>query len=150
MISKHLFKTALIFAGMGLALPASAHTLSNKTLRIGFGAQATDVWQVTCSADAVLGNSSRLVAQVLDKSPGTNLLGLIIVKGNAAVTTIDSKGGDTIPSPWVQVNGGNGVYTMLVNHTQAGNKVYNIEFHCESANGSHTPTTTPTVPVQDN
>lgn len=150
MILKHLLKTALALAVAGFVLPVSAHTLSNKTLKVGFGAQATDVWQVTCSNDAVLGDSDHLVAQVLDKSPGTNLLSLIIVKGTAAATTVDPVGGNATPSPFVEVVGGNGVYTMLVNHTQSGNKVYNIEFHCENAGGDHTPTTTPTLPVQDN
>lgn len=147
---KNLLKITLALGVAGVVLPVSAHTLSNKTVRVGFGAQATDVWQVTCSADAVLGNSDHLTAQVLDKSPGTNLLSLVILKGSAAATTVDSKGGDTTPSPFISVVGGNGVYTMLVNHTQSGNKVYNIEFHCENASGGHTPTTTPTAPVQDN
>jgi len=150
MILKHLLKTALVLAVLGSVSPVSAHTLSNKTLRVGFGAQATDVWQVTCANDAVLGDSHHLAAQVLDKSNDTNILSLIIVKGTAAATTVDSVGGDTTPSPFVEVAGGNGVYTMLVNHTQSGNQVYNIEFHCANAGGDHTPTTAPSTPVQDN
>lgn len=150
MILQRLLKAAFALSVVGFVAPASAHSLTFKTLRVGFGAQATDVWQVECMSDAVLGNSDHLVAQILDRSPGTNLLSLILVKGAAAATSVDPIGGDANPSPFVEVVGGNGIYTMLVNHTQSGNKVYNIEFHCENASGDHTPTTTPSTAVQDN
>lgn len=148
---KPFSKAVLGLSILGFIAPVSAHTLSNKTLRATFGAQATDVWQVTCSADAVLGNSDHLVAQVWDKTPAsTNILTLVMQKGTAAVTTVDLVAGDGSLSPQVQVNGGNGVYTLLVSHTQSGNKIYNIEYHCQNANGDHTPTTVPSTPVQDN
>jgi hypothetical protein len=150
MILKPLLKAALTLSILGFMVPASAHTLSNKTLRVGFGAQATDVWQVACSADALLGNSDHLVAQVWDKSADTNILSLVMAKGTAAATTVDAVGGDSILSPAIKVVGGNGIYTLYINHTLSGNQVYNIEFHCQNANGDHTPTTTPSTPVQDN
>lgn len=150
MILKPLLKAALTLSVLGFVLPASAHTLSNKTLQAGFGQKATDVWQVVCSSDALLGNSDRLVAQVWDKSADTNILSLVVAKGTAAATTVDAKGGDSTLSPAISVVGGNGTYTLYVNHTLSGVQVYNIDFHCQNANGSHTPTTTPSTPVQDN
>lgn len=150
MTLKTLAYSVLVLSTLGGANEVFAHSLTFKTLRSQFGASATDVWQVTCNSDAVLGNTHHLSAQILDRSGDTVFLPLVIVKGNNAVTTVDPTGGDGNMSPLVSLAGGNGTYSLLVNYTRAVNQIYNIEFHCENAAGSHTPTTTPTLPVQDN
>ncbi|AEG01095.1 hypothetical protein [Methylomonas methanica] len=129
---------------------AFGHSLTTKTLRQTFGASATDVWKVTCSGDALLGDSHHLAAQILDRSNDKNSLPLVIVKGNNAITTVDPVGGDSTMSPLVELNGGNGDYLMIVNYTKPITQLYNIEYHCESATGDHTPTTTPGSAIQDN
>jgi hypothetical protein len=129
----------------GFANSVSAHDLNFKTLQATNGAGATDVWELECRD-----NSHHLVAQVRDFSPDdSNLISLVLFKDGKAVTTTDSTGGDAGYSPLVSLNAGNGSYTMMVSHSRAGLQVYFIKYHCESASGSHMPTTVPSLPVQD-
>lgn len=141
---------ALSLFSAGFAGSVSAHELRNQFLTATFGASATDVWQVECRNGGVLvGDSSRLVAQVQDGSANSNLISIQIFKDGKASNSTDPVGGNAAYSPSIFVNGGNGIYTMLVNQTKAGFQFYNITYHCENAAGSHTPTTVPTVPIQN-
>lgn len=130
---------------VGAAAPVAAHSITNKSLRPSFGAAATDVWLTTCGA-----GSEHLFAQVRDQTGDSNFLSLVVVSGTKAATTTDLSGGDANFSEGIKVFGGAASYTMLVNHTRANGQAYSIEFHCEDSNGSHTDTTTPTAPSQDN
>jgi len=127
----------------GFTNSVSAHDLRFKTLMPANGAGATDVWEVGCQ------NSQRLVAQVKDHELDTNIVSLLLYKDGKAVTTTDSVGGNGDYSPLVSLNAGSGTYSMMVNHSRAGFKLYSITYHCENASGSHTPTTVPSTPVQD-
>lgn len=127
------------------AAPVAAHSITNKSLRPSFGAAATDVWLTTCGA-----GSEHLFAQVRDQTGDSNLVSLVILSGTKAATTTDLVDGDVNYSVGVEVFGGAATYTMLVNHTRSNGQAYSIEFHCEDSNGSHTDTTTPTAPSQDN
>ncbi len=134
----------------GYAASVAAHDLKFKLLFATNGAGATDVWEVSCLSSSTLGDSARLVANIKDFSPDdSNFISLVIYKDGKAVTSTDLVGGNDAYSPLVSVNAGNGVYTMIANHTRVGNQVYFIEYHCENAAGDHTPTTVPTTPVQD-
>ena len=141
---------ALSLFSAGFSTSVSAHDLKFKILSASNGAGATDVWEVSCLNSSLLGDTARLVAQVRDFSPAdSNLVSLIIYKDGKAASTTDLSAGDAGYSPLVSVNAGNGVYTMMANHTKVGNQVYFIEYHCENAAGDHTPSTVPSTPVQD-
>jgi hypothetical protein len=136
---------AISLFSAGFAVSVSAHDLRFKSLMPANGAGATDVWELECRD-----NSHDLVAQISDgRTNDANLISLVLYKDGKAVTTTDSTGGDGIYSPLVSLNGGSGVYSMIVNHTLAGFQLYHITYHCESSNGSHTATTVPSLPVQD-
>ncbi len=135
---------------VGFAAAASAHDLNFKTISGANGAEATDVWEIECSGDATLGPSASLSAQIRELTPNSsNKLSLVIYKDGKAQTTTDLVAGDAGYSPLISVAAGNGVYSVIVNHTQSGNKAYSITYHCENASGDHTPTTVPSSPVQD-
>ena len=148
-IKTTLALTLYLFSA-GFAASVSAHDLNFKSLSPTNGASATDVWEVGCLNSGVLGDSARLVAQVRDWSANdTNLVSLVIYKDGKAATTTDLTGGDAPYSPNVSVDAGNGIYTLMINHTLPGLQVYFVEFHCENAAGDHTPTTVPSTAVQD-
>ncbi len=140
-------KTAIALAislfSVGLATSVSAHDLRFKTLMPANGVGATDVWEVGCQ------NSQRLVAQVKDHDLDTNKVVLILYKDGKAVTSTDLVGEDSDYSPLVSLSAGSGTYSMMVGHNKPGFKLYSITYHCENASGSHTPTTVPSTPVQD-
>lgn len=138
--------TALVsILAVSAAAPVAAHSITNKSLRPGFGAAATDVWLTSCGA-----GTEHLFAQIKDQTGDSNFVSLVVVSGTKAATTTDLSGGDANFSEGIKVFGGEATYTMLVNHTRSNGQAYSIEFHCESSNGSHTDTTTPTAPSQDN
>lgn len=125
--------TAALLIGFGHANIAAAHNQAGFV----FATQgATDLFVVTCGAPA-----SYLEAKVLDKSAGGPLMSVQIIKGAAAVNTSDLIGGDTTYSPFVKVTGGAGEYIMLLNHTGSLFELYDIEYHCMAANGTHATTT---------
>jgi len=142
------------FFSIGVALFASTavgHDINNKSLLDGNGPEATDVWQTECMGSAILGNSARLVANITQKFTPNDLskLTLVVYKDGKAQNTVDLTGGDDAGSPLISVDAGNGIYTMIASRTAGGNKIYSIEFHCENEGGDHTPTTVPSIPVQD-
>jgi len=138
---------------LGAALFASttvAHDINFKTVAAANGAGATDVWAVECFNSAAVGNTYKLEAKLRELTPNSfSKLTLVIYKDGKAQTTTDLSGADAVYSPFVSVAAGNGVYSLMVAHTDTANKAYNIEYHCLSANNDHTPTTVPTTPVQD-
>lgn len=96
---------------------------------------------VTCFDDGN-GSADHLVASIRDTSPpqANLLVNLQIIKGNRAISTTDPVSGDTNASPEVSVQGGNGVYLLLVNKTGAGARSFLVSYHCMTANNVHTGT----------
>jgi len=127
---------------------ASAHTLTG-TLHTDAG--ATDYFQIICSDDGS-GPPQSLFVQVRDDPPA-NAAALISVqahRGSLLVNSTDPVEGDTTPSPGVSVNGGSGVYDVLIDESAAGDEGYTLTFHCMTGpDGTGVHTGTDSINVQD-
>jgi hypothetical protein len=135
-------KTHAWVAAIGMlafANVAGAHDLLNQTL--GNPQTATDVYTVTCFDDGN-GNAQRLEAQIGDDTAGTRITSLVVLKTLSQVTsTTDATGGDATLSPLIKVNGGNGVYSLIVHKDKYGSRQYDLSYHCKTSTGAHTGTT---------
>ncbi|HWK53649.1 MAG TPA: hypothetical protein VNR18_04700 [Hyphomicrobiales bacterium] len=130
--------TLALLASPMLAQAHSAHAVFDKAGdRPGFTALA----RATCFNDGA-GEPAWLEARIRDNSaPAEGLyLSLQIVKGDQAISTTDTVSGDAGYSERIAVYGGSGVYTLLLTHTRAGAREFDIEYHCMAANGSHAGT----------
>lgn len=125
---------------LGGASVASAHTQSGS---LGSDASATDFYQVTCSDDGS-GAPASLAVQVLDASPvAAPIVSVQVQKGLLLTNSSDPVDGDTAASPLVSVNGGAGVYDVLIDKSAAGAETYTLTYHCMTGadgTGSHTGT----------
>ena len=124
---------------LGYMGAVSAHDVLNQP--IGATVGATDYFQVTCTTDGVA--TERLEVQVNDDTAGASILSLQVRKGLVAKNTTDPVGANGVFSPLVSINGGNGIYDVIVDKTTAAARQYDIAFHCKSsaANGNvHTGT----------
>lgn len=83
-----------------------------------------------------------MLARIRDNSPPVCglLVNLQIYKGNRAISITDTISGDAEFSPFVSLQGGDGVYYVMVNKTNVGQRVFDLEWHCTAASGSHTAT----------
>lgn len=101
----------------------------------------TGVAFVTCFDDGN-GPADNLIARIRDNStpvPGL-LVNLQLFKNNKAVSISDTVSGDADYSPFVTLHGGSGVYFIIVNKTDAGVRSFDLEWHCNTADGIHTGT----------
>ena len=123
----------LLSAGQaGVVLGHSAvGSLSNKK-------SATDAYSVTCSNEEGGDTATfRLAARVRDERPARKpKVSVTIAKGGTAVRVTDKKDGDRRHSPWAYVDGGNGVYRMLVTKSRKGRERFSVEFHCQGPSSS--------------
>ncbi|MDC8445242.1 MAG: hypothetical protein LV471_04845 [Nitrosomonas sp.] len=103
----------------------------------------TGVAVVTCTYDGV-GSAADyyLTAQIRDNSPAIPglLINLHIFKGNKAVSISDTISGDADYSPFVELRGGAGAYFVIVSKTDAGERSFDLEWHCMAGNDTHTDT----------
>ena len=113
---------------------------------LGKKKSATDVYSVTCSNEEGGDTPTfRLAAQVRDELPRQKpLLSVTITKDGAAAQATDTNGdGNRRYSPWAYVDGGNGVYRVMVTKSRRGIERYSLEFHCQGPSSSgfiHTST----------
>ena len=133
-------------AGAGVALVACVALSWNaaadtQTGSLGAGAQATDYYRVTCSDDGA-GTPASIVFQIRDETPGTPaLLSVQIHRNGQLSNTTDLNDLDNVYSLEVSVNGGPGVYDLLVNKTAPGAENYTVLYHCTTGldgGGLHT------------
>ena len=110
---------------------------------LGSAAGATDFYQITCSDDGS-GAPASLTLQILDTAPAAApLVAVQGQKGTLATNSTDATDADATPSPTVVLNGGAGVYDVLVHKTAAGSETYTLTFHCltgPDGTGDHTGT----------
>ena len=136
-----LLAASLLASGLLGARSASAHGQNGS---LGGAAAATDYYQVTCSDDGG-GPPASLAMQVLDAAPvATPLVSVQVKRGSLLTNTTDPVDGDGSRSPLVAVNGGAGVYEVVVDKTGSGAEAYALEFHCVTGpdgTGFHTGTT---------
>lgn len=107
----------------------------------GISRTFTGVAQVTCFDDGN-GPAENLIARIRDNSPPVPglLTNLQVVKGNKAISITDTVPGDAGFSPFVALHGGPGVYVLIVNKTDIGSRAFDLEWHCNTADGIHTGT----------
>jgi hypothetical protein len=106
---------------------------------LGKKKSATDVYSVTCSNEEGGDTATfRLAARVRDEDPRRKpQLSVMIAKGGAAAQATDRNGdGNRRYSPWAYVDGGNGVYRMIVTKSRRGREIYSVEFHCQGPSSS--------------
>jgi hypothetical protein len=156
-MNKKLFKylmsavSAAAFAGYGAF--AFAHT---QTESLGEDAGATDIYQVTCSTGDTA--NGRLEIKVINTTPSSPLLSVLIEKDGLPSAATDDVSGDSGYSSLASVTAGDGPYTVTLNKAGSGSLNYSMEFHCKTGSGVHTgddtsiavladdTTTTPTEP----
>lgn len=135
----------LSLAALGQADSVLAHDQSGS---LGTAASAVDYYEVQCYNDGS-GDTAHLYTQVINYTTGANVpkvsvqvlwTGAPVVKNNIASNTTDPINGDTVDSPIIRQSGANGWYYMSVNKTGAGSLVYDVTYHCQTADGSHTGT----------
>jgi hypothetical protein len=130
----------VLLAALALPQAARAHTQNGS---LGSAATATDFYQVTCSDDGS-GPPASLTLQVLDASPAAApLVAVQAQKGTLATNSTDPVDADATASPLVVLDGGAGVYDVLVYKTDAGVESYTLTFHCltgPGGTGDHTGT----------
>lgn len=102
---------------------------------------ATGLAQVTCFDDGS-GEPHHLFTQIRDSSPPVDglLLSIQLLKGNKAINSTDPISGDPDYSPGVSLDGGPGVYYMMVNKTGAGPRTFDVIWHCRTSANIHTGT----------
>lgn len=135
-------RLGLMIATAGYAISGSAHGIDNITMdAAGTSRTFTGLAFVTCSNDGN-GEAENLIARIRDKSAPVDglLVNLQLYKGNKAVSITDTVSGDNEYSPFVTLHGGPGTYWMIVNKTDAGARVFDIEWHCNTLTGVHTGT----------
>ena len=92
------------------------------------------------SSDSAAGRADH----VLDTAPAAApLVAVQGQKGILATNSTDATDADATPSPAVVLNGGAGVYDVLVYKTAAGSESYTLTFHCltgPDGTGDHTGT----------
>lgn len=118
---------------------SSAHTQNGS---LGATASATDYYQITCSDDGT-GPPASLAVEVMDAVPAGSLVSVQIQRGSALTNVTDAVDGDASASPPVWVNGGAGVYDVLVDKSSADVAIYTLDYHCYTGadgTGDHTGT----------
>ncbi|MDV6341888.1 hypothetical protein R2083_04965 [Nitrosomonas sp. Is35] len=132
--------TVLTVITLGYAGVSGAHEAGATMDPDGTTASFTGYALVTCIDD--VGVTDRLVASIKDTSPPQDklLVSLQIIKGYLADSTTDPVSGDGNFSPEAKVQGGGGVYQILVNKTIAGARSFLVSYHCMTADNVHTAT----------
>ena len=97
--------------------------------------------QITCF-DNGNGPADYLEADITDLSAPVEhlLVNLLLLKGDRAIGVSDTLSGDANPSPSIILQGGNGVYLLVVNKTDVGARQFIVDYHCKTATGAHTGT----------
>lgn len=138
---KNAFISASILVAIGHTGVALAHQGGDVLDAAGNNESATNLATVTCFDDGN-GPAEHLIMQLRDVSPSVPglLTSLHIYKGRQITTITDNVSGDANYTQAVRLNGGNGVYYVSISHTQAGQRFYELIWHCETSGGAHTGT----------
>jgi len=136
-----IFKTALLLACSAFSAVSFGHSAGATLGADGTNASATALAAITCFDDGN-GEPEGLFTQIKDLSepvPGL-LINIQLYKGIQAISITDIVSGDADYSEGIQLNGGPGVYQMIVNKTDVGPKRFDIIWHCMTADHVHTGT----------
>lgn len=143
LISTHkiLRKAILICASSVFSTTAFSHSAGAILGADGTNASATALAAVSCFDDGN-GSPAGLFAQIIDLSEPVDglLISLQLYKGLQATNTTDPVSADADFSEGVQLDGGAGVYQLLVNKTMAGARRFDVVWHCMTEDHVHTGT----------
>jgi hypothetical protein len=134
-----VLKTSILAATLVATVAPALADSARATL--GNSATFTGLARVTCFNDGN-GPAAMLVARVRDNSEAIHglMVNIQLVKGAAALSISDEISGDAAFSDYIALPGGNGEYIMMVNKTAAGQRNFDIEWHCMTAGNLHTGT----------
>ncbi|MFA6162354.1 MAG: hypothetical protein WC685_02880 [Methylobacter sp.] len=133
LIVKKAFVAASVLSVLGYVGSASAHGQGGD---LGAGAKKTDYYQVICGA-----GTHHLSVQVSDEAPvASPLVSVQVIKGPLAKNVTDPVDGDAAFGPEMNVNGGAGIYGLIVDKTGADPELYELEVHCLDSSGGHPDT----------
>ena len=138
---KILFKTSLLLVSSAFSTISFAHSAGATLGADGTNANATALAAVTCFDDGN-GEPEGLFTQIKDLSdpvPGL-LINIQLYKGLQATSDTDTVSGDADYSEGVQLNGGAGVYQMIVDKTDFGARRFDVIWHCMTEDHVHTGT----------
>lgn len=127
------FGAALI----GYAGILQAHSAGAVLGAAGDNPSASALAEVTCGA-----GSSHLFADIEDLSQPEfgAYINLLLYKGTQTIGISDPEPGDGQPSPSISLQGGTGTYRMFLSKTNASPRAFEVTWHCEAADGTHTDT----------
>lgn len=135
-----LIVVMMLFAQAGIS---RAHEIAGPIDPAGNVPSFTAVAMVTCFDDGN-GPADYLIASIRDLPSNPAVEGMFVnmslFKGSKAISTTDVVPGDNNPSSSIKLNGGNGVYFMIVSKTKAGTRNVSVDYHCMTANNAHTGT----------
>ncbi len=120
---------------------SSAHTAGATLDPEGNVRSFTGMAFITCFDDGN-GPADNIIVRVRDNSPPVPglLVNVQVYKGNKVNSITDTVSGDADFTPFITLQGGAGVYWLLVNKTDVGARSFEIEYHCNTADGIHTGT----------
>jgi hypothetical protein len=120
---------------------ALAHT-ANGALKAAAG--SVDVYETSCSKNSA-GATGMFSSRVKATKAGA-IVSIQASKGKLASQATDIKGGNAVYSAVATLKGGGeGIYTLLVDKSNAGVTDYVLEAHCETTTGNHTDQTEPVL-----
>ncbi len=132
---------SLLLLTVGYAQGLLAHSAGGAIDATGSNASSTDLATVTCYDDGD-GPTAYLFIQIQDFSapvPGL-LLSMQAYKGSQMINDTDSVSGDANASPGAKLYAGDGTYYISVSKTAAGVRTFSVNYHCMTAQGTHTGT----------
>jgi len=136
-----LLKTALLLACSTFSAISFGHSAGATLGADGTNASATALAAITCFDDGN-GVPESLFTQIKDLSepvPGL-LINIQLYKGIQAISITDTVSGDADYSEGIQLNGGPGVYQMILNKTDVGPRRFDLIWHCMTKDHVHTGT----------
>jgi len=132
----------LAACSVGYAGVSSAHDAGATLDPDGTISNFTGMAFVSCFDDGS-GPSDRLQVSIRDNSPPVPglLVNVQVYKSNKANSITDTVSGDANYSDVITLQGGQGVYWILVNKTDVGPREFDLQYHCIGTDGStHTGT----------
>ena len=138
-LSKVVISAAVL--AIGAQSSVQAHSGGAVLGADGTNPSATALAAITCFDDGN-GQPAKLFSQIQDRSEPVEglLLSMQIYKGNKATSITDPISGDADYSEPVELEGGPGVYWVMVNKTAAGPRQFDLIWHCVAENEAHTGT----------
>ncbi len=145
-MKKNILAT-LVACSVGYASVSSAHdagaTLSSISDVDGIIKSVVGLATVDCFDDGS-GAADNLIVSIRDNSPPVPglMVNVQVVsnRGEKVNSITDTVSGDADFSPFIKLQDGKGPYSVIVNKTDVGDREFDLQYHCNTANDAHTGT----------